>query len=68
MMVMWLAVVMMVSVVSCEYSSLPDTVRTLQAQVSALLDRRQEDFTLLQRSVAGNSEVTALREELGALR
>ena len=59
-MVMWVIVVLLTSGASCEDSSLPETVRTLQGQVSALL----EDFTLL----AKNSELNALREELNALR
>jgi hypothetical protein len=59
-MVMWVIVLILVSGVSCEDSSLPETVRTLKAQVSALL----EDFALL----AKNSELLELREELAALR
>lgn len=59
-MVMWVIIVLLMSGASCEDSSLPETVRTLQGQVSALL----EEFTLL----AKNSELNALREELTALR
>lgn len=57
---MWVIIVLLMTGASCEDSSLPETVRTLQGQVSALL----EDFTLL----AKNSEINALREELAALR
>ncbi|PNF30891.1 hypothetical protein B7P43_G06173 [Cryptotermes secundus] len=60
MMLMWVIVLVLVSGVSCEDSSLPETVRTLKAQVSALL----EDFGLL----AKTSELLELREELAALR
>jgi hypothetical protein len=56
-MVMWVIVVILVSGVSSENT---ETIRTLKEQVSALLG----DFHLL----AKNSEVTALREELTALR
>lgn len=59
-MVMWVIVVILVSGVSCEDGSLAETVRTLKAQVNALL----EDFALL----AKNSELLELREELAALR
>jgi len=59
-MVIWVIIVLLMSGASCEDSSLPETVRTLQGQVSALL----EDFTML----AKNSELNALREELTALR
>jgi len=59
-MVMWVIIVLLMTGASCEDSSLPETVRTLQGQVSAL----QENFTLL----AKNSELNALREELTALR
>jgi hypothetical protein len=59
-MVLWVIVLIVVGGVWCEDSSLPETVRTLKAQVSALL----EDFALL----AKNSELLELREELAALR
>ncbi|GFG38047.1 hypothetical protein Cfor_02330 [Coptotermes formosanus] len=59
-MVMWVIVVLLTSGALCEDSPLPETVRTLQGQVAALL----QDFTLL----AKNSELKALREELTALR
>lgn len=59
-MVMWVIVLILVSGVSCEDSSLPETVRTLKVQVSTLL----EDFALLAKS----SELLGLREELAALR
>jgi len=59
-MVMWVIIVLLMTGASCEDTSLPETVRTLQGQVSALLG----DFTLL----AKNSELKALREELTALR
>lgn len=59
-MVMWVIIVLLMSDASCEGNSLGETVRTLQGQVSALL----QDFKLL----AKNSELTALREELAALR
>lgn len=59
-MVMWVIIVLLMTGASCEDSSLPETVRSLQGQVSALL----EDFRML----AKNSELNALREELTALR
>jgi hypothetical protein len=59
-MLTWVIVVILVTGVWCEDVSLPEVVRTLKSQVSALL----EDSALLVRK----SEVLELREELAALR
>ncbi|EEB18093.1 hypothetical protein Phum_PHUM500990 [Pediculus humanus corporis] len=49
-----------------------DTVRTLKSQVNALLERRQEDFNILEesirRSLDKNSELATLRKDLNDLR
>ena len=49
-----------------------DTVRSLKSQVNALLERRQEDFNILEesirRSLDKNSELATLRKDLNDLR
>nr|CAD7433421.1 unnamed protein product [Timema monikensis] len=52
--------------------SLEDAVRTLRGQVSALLERRQEDYKLLEESLKNelekNSQLSSLRDEVETLR
>lgn len=52
--------------------SLQDTVKTLKGQVSALLERRQEDYRLLEQSLRHslekNSELASLKADLDKLR
>lgn len=52
--------------------TLEDVVKTLRGQVSALLERRQEDYHLLEQSLRHglekSSELAALRADLDRLR
>lgn len=52
--------------------SLEDVVRTLKGQVNALLERRQEDFRILEESIRHsldkNSELATVKSELDELR
>ncbi|XP_063224737.1 protein scabrous [Bacillus rossius redtenbacheri] len=63
--------VLVVAVVSAA-TQLEDEVRALRGQVTALLDRRQEDYRLLEESLRSsldkNSELSALKAEVESLR
>ncbi|KAK3921264.1 Protein scabrous [Frankliniella fusca] len=52
--------------------TLEDVVKTLKGQVTALLERRQEDYRLLEQSLRHSleksSELAALKEDLDRLR
>ncbi|XP_034254306.1 uncharacterized protein LOC117653058 [Thrips palmi] len=68
-----LAVVLAVAAAEMEAEeSLQDTVKTLKGQVSALLERRQEDYRLLEQSLRNtlekSSELAALKTDLDKLR
>nr|CAD7454461.1 unnamed protein product [Timema tahoe] len=66
--------VMSAALSSCrgDDESLEDMVRTLRGQVSALLERRQEDYKLLEESLKNelekNSQLSSLRDEVETLR
>nr|CAD7588806.1 unnamed protein product [Timema genevievae] len=66
--------VMSAALSSCrgDDESLEDVVRTLRGQVSALLERRQEDYKLLEESLKNelekNSQLSSLRDEVETLR
>ena len=66
-------VVVLAFVVNCSASDdLSDTVSMLKAQVTALLERRQEDYRILEeslrKSLEKNSELSSLRKEVTSLR
>ena len=72
-MVMLVILVVIQLVVNCSASDdLSETVRTLKAQVNALLERRQEDYRILEeslrKSLEKSSELSALRKEVTTLR
>lgn len=62
----------LVLVVRCEEENVSEVLRTLKAQVDGLLERRQEDFRVLEetirQSVDKSAEVVALKKEMEKLR
>lgn len=67
-----LVLVALASVVRCEDENISEVLRTLKSQVDGLLERRQEDFRVLEetirQSVDKSSEVVALKKDLDKLR